>query len=254
MASLPGYSGHVEDSGEGRWTVQAAIEEAVPAEVLTSALYTRFRSRQDHTFAEKVLSAMRKGFGGHVEPKASRWRGTTHDGSRCVIVLMGVSGCGKSTVGAELSQALGWPFRDADSFHPPANIEKMSRGIPLTDDDRWPWLDAIGAWIDERSRAGEPGIVSCSALKRAYRDAHRRPSAGCAPGLSAGQPGRDRVAARGAQGPFHAAGAARRASSPRWRSRARGASAGGRRYRHAAAPFIAAILEQLGLPAGGRQA
>ncbi len=67
-AELAGYSGHVADSGEGRWTVQAAIEEAVPAEVLTSALYTRFRSRQDHTFAEKVLSAMRKGFGGHVEP------------------------------------------------------------------------------------------------------------------------------------------------------------------------------------------
>ena len=67
-AELAGYSGHVEDSGEGRWTVQAAIEEAVPAEVLTAALYARFRSRQDHTFAEKVLSAMRKGFGGHVEP------------------------------------------------------------------------------------------------------------------------------------------------------------------------------------------
>jgi 6-phosphogluconate dehydrogenase len=65
---LAGYSGHVEDSGEGRWTVEAAVAEAVPAEVLTSALYTRFRSRQDHTFAEKVLSAMRKGFGGHVEP------------------------------------------------------------------------------------------------------------------------------------------------------------------------------------------
>jgi 6-phosphogluconate dehydrogenase len=68
---LASYSGHVEDSGEGRWTVQAAIEEAVPAEVLTSALYTRFRSRQEHTFAEKVLSAMRKGFGGHVEPNKS---------------------------------------------------------------------------------------------------------------------------------------------------------------------------------------
>jgi len=66
---LGSYSGHVEDSGEGRWTVQAAIEEAVPAEVLTAALYARFRSRQDHTFAEKMLSAMRKGFGGHVEPK-----------------------------------------------------------------------------------------------------------------------------------------------------------------------------------------
>ncbi len=68
-AELGSFSGHVDDSGEGRWTVQAAIEEAVPAEVLTSALYTRFRSRQDHTFAEKVLSAMRKGFGGHAEPE-----------------------------------------------------------------------------------------------------------------------------------------------------------------------------------------
>ena len=66
---LGSYSGYVDDSGEGRWTVQAAVAEAVPAEVLTSALYTRFRSRQDHTFAEKVLSAMRKGFGGHLEPK-----------------------------------------------------------------------------------------------------------------------------------------------------------------------------------------
>jgi 6-phosphogluconate dehydrogenase len=65
---LAGYSGHVADSGEGRWTVQAAIEEAVPAEVLSAALYARFRSRQSHTFAEKVLSAMRKGFGGHLEP------------------------------------------------------------------------------------------------------------------------------------------------------------------------------------------
>jgi 6-phosphogluconate dehydrogenase len=69
-AELAAYSGHVEDSGEGRWAVQAAIEEAVPAEVLTSALYARFRSRQEHTFAEKVLSAMRKGFGGHVEPNS----------------------------------------------------------------------------------------------------------------------------------------------------------------------------------------
>ena len=63
------YSGFVEDSGEGRWTVNAAIDEAVPAEVLTAALYTRFRSRKEHTFAEKILSAMRAGFGGHKEPK-----------------------------------------------------------------------------------------------------------------------------------------------------------------------------------------
>jgi carbohydrate kinase (thermoresistant glucokinase family) len=93
----------------------------------------------------------------------------THSAPPLVIVLMGVSGCGKSTVGVELSRRLGWPFRDADSFHPPANIAKMSQGIPLTDADRWPWLDAIAQWIDGRLALGEPGIVSCSALKRAYR-------------------------------------------------------------------------------------
>ncbi len=69
---LDSYSGYIEDSGEGRWTLMAAIEEAVPAEVLSAALYTRFRSRQGHTFAEKIISAMRKGFGGHVEPPAGK--------------------------------------------------------------------------------------------------------------------------------------------------------------------------------------
>ena len=69
--TLDNYSGFVEDSGEGRWTVNAAIDEAVPAEVLTAALFTRFRSRKQHTFAEKILSAMRDGFGGHKEPKTS---------------------------------------------------------------------------------------------------------------------------------------------------------------------------------------
>jgi carbohydrate kinase (thermoresistant glucokinase family) len=90
--------------------------------------------------------------------------------SPAIILLMGVSGCGKSTTGHALSQRLGWEFRDADSFHPPANVAKMSSGVPLTDDDRWPWLDAIGRWIDERSALRQPGIVSCSALKRIYRD------------------------------------------------------------------------------------
>ena len=68
--ALDGFTGFVQDSGEGRWTLLAAIEEAVPAEVLSASLYARFRSRQEHTFAEKILSAMRKGFGGHLEPKA----------------------------------------------------------------------------------------------------------------------------------------------------------------------------------------
>jgi len=86
------------------------------------------------------------------------------------IVLMGVSGCGKSTVGAELSRLLGWPFRDADSFHPPANIEKMSQAIPLTDDDRWPWLRALRVVIEQALADGTGAVVPCSALKQAYRD------------------------------------------------------------------------------------
>jgi len=86
------------------------------------------------------------------------------------VVVMGVSGAGKSTVGKLIAARLRCDFRDADSFHPAANIEKMSRGEPLTDADRWPWLNAIAAWIAERRAAGETGVVTCSALKRAYRD------------------------------------------------------------------------------------
>jgi len=86
------------------------------------------------------------------------------------IVVMGVSGAGKSTVGQLLAARLGCPFRDADSFHPPANIAKMKSGAPLTDADRWPWLGAIAAWIAEHRTAGTTCVVTCSALKRAYRD------------------------------------------------------------------------------------
>jgi carbohydrate kinase (thermoresistant glucokinase family) len=87
-----------------------------------------------------------------------------------VLVIMGVSGCGKTTIAELLSRELGWSYRDGDEFHPKANVEKMHSGTPLTDDDRWPWLKAIAAWIDERRNAGEHAIVTCSALKRAYRD------------------------------------------------------------------------------------
>jgi len=86
------------------------------------------------------------------------------------IVVMGVSGAGKSTIGKLIAARLDCPFRDADSFHPPANIEKMSRGEPLTDDDRWPWLRAIADWIETHRGGGTTGVVTCSALKRAYRD------------------------------------------------------------------------------------
>ena len=86
------------------------------------------------------------------------------------IVVMGVSGSGKSTVGALLARRLGWPFAEADDFHSAANVAKMRAGIPLTDDDRWPWLDAMGAWMRDRRAEGRSCVVTCSALKRAYRD------------------------------------------------------------------------------------
>ena len=87
-----------------------------------------------------------------------------------VLVVMGVSGAGKSTIAALLALRLGWAYEDADWFHPPANIEKMHCGHPLTDEDRWPWLEGIAAWIDATRRAGGHGVIACSALKRAYRD------------------------------------------------------------------------------------
>jgi len=86
-----------------------------------------------------------------------------------VLVLMGVSGSGKSTIAAELQRVLGWPFQEGDDLHPPANVEKMRSGHPLNDDDRRPWLEAVARWIDARLAAGEPGIITCSNLKRAYR-------------------------------------------------------------------------------------
>jgi carbohydrate kinase (thermoresistant glucokinase family) len=86
-----------------------------------------------------------------------------------VLVLMGVSGSGKSTVALELQRLLGWPFQEGDDLHPPANVAKMRSGQPLDDADRQPWLEAVARWIDARLAAHEPGIITCSNLKRAYR-------------------------------------------------------------------------------------
>ena len=86
------------------------------------------------------------------------------------LVIMGVAGSGKTTVAGLLAQRLGWPSAEADEFHPAANVAKMAAGTPLTDDDRWPWLDAIARWIGEQDAAGRSSIVTCSALKRSYRD------------------------------------------------------------------------------------
>lgn len=87
-----------------------------------------------------------------------------------ILVLMGVSGSGKSTVGKILAQRLGWTFIEADDFHPTANVEKMRNGIPLTDDDRKPWLAAVRRRIDEACERGENAVVACSALKHAYQE------------------------------------------------------------------------------------
>ncbi|MFD7919175.1 gluconokinase [Streptomyces sp. NPDC059740] len=93
-----------------------------------------------------------------------------------VIAVMGVAGTGKTTIGPLVAEALGVPYAEGDDFHPPANVAKMSAGTPLDDADRAPWLDAIGAWAHER--AGHGGVVSCSALKRDYRDRLRKAAPG----------------------------------------------------------------------------
>lgn len=87
-----------------------------------------------------------------------------------IVIVAGVSGSGKTTDGIMLADRLGWRFADADDFHPAANIEKMRAGVPLTDEDRWPWLGVIAAWMDERIGHGESAVLACSALKRSYRD------------------------------------------------------------------------------------
>jgi len=87
-----------------------------------------------------------------------------------IIVVMGVTGCGKTTVGAALGERLGWPFLDADDFHPDENVAKMASGVALVDDDRWPWLDRIADVLATIEGTGKHAILACSALKAAYRE------------------------------------------------------------------------------------
>ena len=103
-------------------------------------------------------------------PLGSRATQGTSIPAPVVVIVMGVSGCGKSTIGALLALRLRWEFEDADWFHPASNIDKMHAGIPLTDEDRWPWLDAVAAGIDQTRRSGGHGVIACSALKRRYRE------------------------------------------------------------------------------------
>lgn len=86
-----------------------------------------------------------------------------------IVVVAGISGSGKTTVGALLAERLGWAFADGDGFHPAANVARMRAGLPLTDADREPWLAAIGAWMDQHIAAGRSAVITCSALRRAYR-------------------------------------------------------------------------------------
>jgi len=95
-----------------------------------------------------------------------------------VLVLMGVSGCGKTTIAALLAGRFGWEFEEGDSLHPRSNVEKMHAGHPLTDEDRWPWLAKVADWLEAELDAGKHGVITCSALKRSYREVLNRRGTG----------------------------------------------------------------------------
>jgi gluconokinase len=107
---------------------------------------------------------------GGTVPSPSLSQTDPQEGDPAIVVVMGVAGSGKTTIGQRLATTLGWSYAEGDAFHPAANIAKMEQGIPLSDADRWPWLDAIAGWIRAETAAGRSGVVACSALRRTYRD------------------------------------------------------------------------------------
>ena len=111
-------------------------------------------------------------------PWEDRFVSTPPSSRPVVLVIMGVSGSGKSTIGGMLSERLGWSFEEGDSLHPAANVAKMAAGHPLTDDDRSPWLEKVADWIDAQLDAGSSGVITCSALKHSYRDLINRRGSG----------------------------------------------------------------------------
>lgn len=144
------------DCGFGAIADPARLEERIGrvAGVVESGLFT---GRADSVFVADA-AGVRRLDGPRI-----------HRGSPPVLVLMGVSGSGKTTIARKLAERLGWPFEEGDALHSEANVAKMHAGIPLTDDDRKPWLEAVAEWIDGQRANGQPGIITCSALKRSYR-------------------------------------------------------------------------------------
>lgn len=147
---------HILDCRFGSIADPARLEERIGriVGVVESGL---FIGRAEHVFVADITGVQRLD-----NPRA-------HRGVPPVLVIMGVSGSGKSTVAVELAARLGWTFEEGDRLHPEANVAKMHAGIPLTDADRQPWLEAVAAWIDGQRASGQPGIITCSALKRSYR-------------------------------------------------------------------------------------
>ena len=169
-AELDAVAPVVSDSGEGRWTARrgdrAGCSGASAVARADDAAVEPGQGRLWRQAAGDDAQGLRRPQD-HVQRLTARQ-------APMMVIVMGVSGCGKTTVGRPLARELGCEFLDADDFHPEANVAKMAKGIALTDDDRWPWLDAIVAAMHERAAHGAGAVIACSALKEAYRERLRR--------------------------------------------------------------------------------